>query len=92
MLARTWAAACELEHIRAIATCFDSLPHIRHVGAPVLIIHGERDTLIPATLGRALFAAAREPKHALWIANGGHNDLWGRIRETVMAFAARRGL
>jgi fermentation-respiration switch protein FrsA (DUF1100 family) len=58
---------------------------------PVLIVHGDRDTLIPSTLGRALYAAAREPKRALWIPEGGHADLWGNIRDTVMAFARARG-
>jgi fermentation-respiration switch protein FrsA (DUF1100 family) len=70
---------------------FDSLARIRDLGAPLLVIHGDRDTLIPAALGRSLFAAASEPKRALWVADGGHNDLWGRIRESVMAFAAHRG-
>jgi fermentation-respiration switch protein FrsA (DUF1100 family) len=71
---------------------FDSLSRIADVHVPVLIVHGDRDTLIPSTLGRALFAAAREPKRALWISEGGHSDLWGSIRDTVMSFAARRGL
>jgi fermentation-respiration switch protein FrsA (DUF1100 family) len=71
---------------------FDSLSRIADVHAPLLIVHGDQDTLIPSTLGRALFAAAREPRHALWVPAGGHSDLWGNIRDTVMAFAARRGL
>ena len=70
---------------------FDSLSRIADVNAPLLIVHGDSDTLIPSTLGRALFAAAREPKRALWIPTGGHSDLWGNIRDTVMAFAERRG-
>jgi fermentation-respiration switch protein FrsA (DUF1100 family) len=71
---------------------FDSLSRIADIHVPLLIVHGDRDTLIPSTLGRALFAAAREPRRALWIANGSHSDLWGDIRDTVMSFAAQRGL
>jgi fermentation-respiration switch protein FrsA (DUF1100 family) len=70
---------------------FDSLARIQDVQAPLLIVHGDRDTLIPSMLGRALYAAAREPKRALWIADGGHSDLWGSIRDTVMRFVAQRG-
>lgn len=71
---------------------FDSVSRIAALRVPLLVVHGDRDTLIPSRLGRALFAAAPEPKRALWIAEGGHSDLWGSIRDTVMAFAARRGL
>jgi len=71
---------------------FDNLARVRDLGAPVLIIHGEHDRLVPVALGRALYSAAREPKRALWVPDGGHNDLWARIRLSVMAFAAQRGL
>ncbi len=54
---------------------FDSLSVIAQVRAPVLVLHGGRDRLIPVTMGRALFAAAPEPKR-LWIAEmAGHVDL-----------------
>ncbi len=48
---------------------------IRTVDVPVLIIHGNRDAVIPVRHGRRLFAAAREPKRMLEIRNGGHSDL-----------------
>jgi fermentation-respiration switch protein FrsA (DUF1100 family) len=54
---------------------FDSLSRIGAVKAPLLVLHGERDEVIPVALGRALFAAANEPKD-LWLApQGNHNDL-----------------
>jgi fermentation-respiration switch protein FrsA (DUF1100 family) len=54
---------------------FDSLSRIGAVKAPILVLHGERDTVIPTASGRELFAAAPEPKE-IWVApNGGHNDL-----------------
>src|SRR5262249_32188833 len=71
---------------------FDNLAHVHDLSAPVLIIHGERDRLVPVALGRALYSAASDPKYALWIPEGGHNDLWARIRLSVVAFAAQRGL
>lgn len=48
------------------------LPRLR---APVLIMHGDRDEVIPFHHGQALFAAAHEPKRALWISGAQHNDL-----------------
>jgi fermentation-respiration switch protein FrsA (DUF1100 family) len=54
---------------------FDSLSAIGAVRAPVLVLHGTRDRIIPVAMGRALFAAAPEPKQ-LWIAeDAGHVDL-----------------
>lgn len=46
--------------------------YLRAVSAPVLITHSPQDEIIPFEHGRALFAAANEPKSFLEIA-GGHN-------------------
>jgi fermentation-respiration switch protein FrsA (DUF1100 family) len=53
----------------------DSVSKISRVGCPVLVVHGERDPLIPAAQGRRLFDAAREPKQLKIIKGAGHNDL-----------------
>src|SRR3546814_3854967 len=45
---------------------WDSLARIAEVGAPVLILHGERDPVVPIRFGRKLFEAAAEPKRAIW--------------------------
>jgi prepilin-type processing-associated H-X9-DG protein len=54
---------------------FDSVGKIPRVRCPVLIVHGERDDIIPAEQGRKLFEAAPEPKHWKLIRGAGHNDL-----------------
>jgi hypothetical protein len=60
---------------RLLLDRFDSLSCIGAVGAPVLVLHGARDRIVPVAMGRALFAAAPEPKQ-LWIADrAGHVDL-----------------
>lgn len=41
---------------------FRSYDYVGAVDAPLLIVHGNRDTLIPIASGKALFDAAREPK------------------------------
>ena len=54
---------------------FDSQSRIRNVAAPVLVLHGEKDTVIPPRFGRRLFEAALEPKEAHYLPEGLHNDL-----------------
>lgn len=55
---------------------YDSLSRIDRINAPLLIVHGEQDDLIPITMGRALFERARVPKQFNPIAGGGHADHW----------------
>ena len=54
---------------------YDSAAKMSMISCPVLVIHGERDSLIPIRLGRALFEAAREPKEWLAVPGAGHNDV-----------------
>jgi abhydrolase domain-containing protein 17 len=54
---------------------FHNLRHIRRVHAPVLVIHGTEDEVIPLSHGRLLYEAAGQPKQALWIEGAHHNDV-----------------
>lgn len=53
---------------------FDSLAKIARVKAPVLVIHGTRDGVIPFEMGRRLYEEAREPKAFLPIEGAEHDD------------------
>jgi len=55
---------------------YDNARNIRAVTAPVLILHGERDSIVPVEMGRRLYTAAREPKRIELFPRGGHNDLF----------------
>jgi fermentation-respiration switch protein FrsA (DUF1100 family) len=70
---------------------FQASAQIAEVDAPVLLIHGEADNVVPVRYGRALFEAAAEPKEAVWVRGGGHEDLaeFG-LRRIVFDFLARR--
>jgi len=69
---------------------FDSLSLIARVRAPILIMQAEDDTIVPVRFGRALFAAAPEPKESLFAPHGGHfAGQYGGI-ETAIAFLRRR--
>ncbi|QQR69274.1 MAG: alpha/beta hydrolase [Alphaproteobacteria bacterium] len=54
---------------------FDSLSRIGQIKAPLLILHGEADDVVPVKLGRQLFEAARQPKQGIFLPGLGHNDL-----------------
>ena len=55
---------------------FDSRKKIGEIAAPVLILHGEADRIVPIALGRALFDLATEPKRFVSFPDVGHNDVW----------------
>ena len=73
------AEASGLEIIASIAdNSFDNLTKIKQVKAPLLIIHGTDDRVIPFFMGKELFDAARTRKQLIKIEGAGHNDLQGR--------------
>ena len=45
------------------------------VTAPVLVVHGENDTVVPITLGERLCGLIQAPKRLVRVAGAGHNDL-----------------
>ena len=55
---------------------YDNLGKIDKVKAPVMVIHGEQDEIIPVDMGRRVFAAAPEPKELYIIARAHHNDTY----------------
>lgn len=54
---------------------YKSIDKIGKVKAPVLIIHGESDNIIPITYARRLYEAANEPKTFIPLPGAGHNDI-----------------
>jgi fermentation-respiration switch protein FrsA (DUF1100 family) len=72
---------------------FDSIEKIARVGVPLFVIHGEHDGTIPVRYGQALFAAAAEPKEAIWIPEGGHGVIGQHaVDAAVLAFLERNGV
>jgi fermentation-respiration switch protein FrsA (DUF1100 family) len=54
---------------------FDSARKLADVKCPVLVVHGDRDEVIPVAQGHALYAAANEPKRQLIVEGAGHNNV-----------------
>jgi uncharacterized protein len=67
---------------------WDSLSRIARISAPLLVLHGDKDTVVPLRFGQALFEAAQEPKEMIVIAGAGHVDLldYTRVVDRVLAF------
>jgi uncharacterized protein len=58
-----------------IPDAYPSLRLIRRLDAPLLVLHGERDEVVPVSHGRALFDAAPEPKRIEVFPGLGHDEL-----------------
>ena len=58
-----------------IPDAYPSLQRIATLKAPLLVIHGDHDDIVPVAHGRALFEAAPQPKTIEIVRGAGHNDL-----------------
>ncbi len=54
---------------------FNTRAKIGRVRAPILVLHGDRDEVIPFEVGQALFAAAPEPKEFWRVIGAHHSDI-----------------
>ncbi|MGC1179692.1 MAG: alpha/beta hydrolase [Methyloceanibacter sp.] len=66
---------------------YRTIDRIGSVRVPLLIVHGARDSLIPVTQARQIYAAANQPKSLAILRRGAHNDLFDHgAWEKVTAF------
>jgi fermentation-respiration switch protein FrsA (DUF1100 family) len=68
------AAAPWLPTSLIIRSRFDNLGKISRVACPILIVHGDRDEVVPPAMSGRLAAAARSRVTAYTVAGAGHND------------------
>ena len=61
-----------------MADQYRTIERIGAVTAPLLIIHGGRDAIIPLDQARHVFHQAAEPKSMVVVPQAGHNDLFER--------------
>jgi len=59
---------------RLLLDRYPSIERIASVSAPLLVIAGDRDDIVPEALSRRLYDAAGEPKRYVVIRGAGHND------------------
>jgi uncharacterized protein len=53
---------------------FEAAERMPRVRAPVLVVHGSEDRLVPPEIGRALYDSAREPKRFVLVPGGSHHS------------------
>ncbi|MCP4330742.1 MAG: alpha/beta hydrolase [Alphaproteobacteria bacterium] len=75
-----------------VADRFDSASKIGRLEVPILIFHGEHDSVVPVELGRRLFEAAQEPKEGVFIKQADHNDLYDHGAVKVILQFLQRSL
>jgi hypothetical protein len=61
-----------------MADQYRTIERIGAVTAPVFIVHGGRDAVIPLDQARHVFHMAAEPKNMVVVPQAGHNDLFER--------------
>lgn len=73
---------------------WDNRNHIGDLTAPLLIIHGEDDRVVPVRFGRELYELAPEPKRALFHPGAGHNNMlaYPEVGAAVVAFVRAQTL
>ena len=59
---------------RLLIDRYPSIDRIGSLSVPVMVIAGDRDDIVPESLSRKLYEAAREPKRFLLVPGAGHND------------------
>jgi fermentation-respiration switch protein FrsA (DUF1100 family) len=70
---------------------YDSASRIAEVKAPLLIVHGTADAVVPFRFGKRLFDRAETEKSFIAVEGAGHLALGLRLPETVRWIAAKVG-
>ena len=75
----------DLDHL--ITQRWDSLATVDLVSQPLLVIHGEDDTVVPFRMGQSIFDAAGSTEKTLIAVQGfGHSGLWPETHQHVFDF------
>ncbi|MBI4613592.1 MAG: alpha/beta hydrolase [Planctomycetes bacterium] len=55
---------------------YDTLGKAPRIRVPLLVVHGDRDSMIPFEMGRRIYEAANDPKRFHPVERADHNDLY----------------
>jgi len=71
---------------------WNAIDLMERVTAPLLLLHGEADRVVPIRFGRRVYEAAGEEKEALFLPMGGHADLYNfpEVPVRVIDFVRRK--
>ena len=82
-----------------VRTRYDNLAKVSRLRMPLLVLHGDRDDIVPFAQGKRVFEAAPEPKRFFAIPGASHNDTylvggeayWRAIAEFLEGLGPRTG-
>jgi uncharacterized protein len=75
---------------------FRSIDHVAAISAPLFVLHGEADGIVPVAHGRRMFESAAEPKEMMEISGGSHGmalspEIWQRMDDFLRRHALAEG-
>jgi alpha-beta hydrolase superfamily lysophospholipase len=79
---------------------YDSIAHLASFDRPVLVVLAERDTIVPARFGMALYESLSAPKRLKVVSGAEHNnwiegvdeDWWAEATQFLLGTSAESGL
>ena len=51
---------------------FENFKKIKNINSPILVMHGEQDTIVPFTMGKTMYQLANEPKYSYFTKHDDH--------------------
>ena len=51
---------------------FENFKKIKNINSPILIMHGEQDTIVPFTMGKTMYQLANKPKYSYFTKHDDH--------------------
>ncbi|WP_235062902.1 alpha/beta hydrolase [Paramagnetospirillum caucaseum] len=70
---------------------YDNLYKASSLRMPLLVVHGDKDSLVPVSMGHAVLNAAGSVKEGLFLPEAGHNDVWEHgAGQRIIDFITRR--
>lgn len=72
---------------------YDNLYKATLLRVPLLVVHGDKDGLVPVSMGHAVLNAADTIKEGLFLPEAHHNDVWEHgAGKRIIDFISRRAL
>ena len=58
---------------------FENYKKIKNINSPILIMHGERDTIVPFIMGEKMYQLANEPKYSYFTKHDDHMMVYDEV-------------
>jgi fermentation-respiration switch protein FrsA (DUF1100 family) len=68
---------------------FENVEKMKNIHAPLLIVNGANDQVVPPAQGKRLYGLANEPREFHSIPDRGHNDAFGRFAGLALDWTSR---